>query len=258
MNENNRNILVSLDALYDTPLQVYKEHYDSDVLTKVLKNWGDPNRYLIWDKSYGVPMEEYLDHWNNRGNELLHPSEGVTPIDTTSVLDIINISIDTHDYEIDRNEIAIMVNQYPFTLTEKEQDVLSRVITNTTGIKVIFKNIPKLDITPGYLNSLSVGSWFDIDVDQWIGNKISKIAPLETWTDSMVCPEIHLYSPKIFNIEDGATPNVKSKMILKGKSIWEVRTQTFKPLIDLDYLPTVHFTSTKAVKTLEIINAINE
>jgi len=256
-NNINQNILVSIDALFDTPLQVYKVYYNDTIVSNVLSNWGKVNRHLMWDNSYGIPMEDYLDNWNNRGNDLLHPKNGVTPLDTTSVLDLINIAIETSEFDIDRSKISIIVNQHPFELSEVEQKQLSKVILNTTGINCIFKNIKQLEITPSYLNGLKVGSWFDIDIDKWIGHMVDKIGPSDIWTDSMVCTEIRLYTPKVFNIVDGAKEDINNKLILKGKSIWEVREQIFKPLIDLDYIDTVHFTSTKAVKALEISNTFN-
>lgn len=248
------SILISLDAIYDTALGVYKRHLTEDTLGVVLQDWGNPKRAIMWNDTYPMAKDDFIKAWADRSIEDLKVS------DVTPLADLIAASVKQFNNDITNNGDKItlaILNTHPYELSEKEQEVMRRLIGQALDLPVNSIHKPKLSIYPMFLKSSGIVDWYDVDMDEWFATYITKAMDNDNFK---MAPEVNLNMPAILRANEwdsfvlaGRSVNMAA---YKGRNVFDVRSETFAPLIAADYITPTVYTSTIAVKTYNTANAI--
>lgn len=151
--ETVKKLLVDLDCLLDTRLSTIF-HLNKDAYKTLLKNKAyytrlTDNFELLTDGL--ITQEAYLKAYQHRDKERLKHS---SPTRMLKVLNQISKDIEAQSVtEPDTSGLIIGVNTYPYSLTEKEQEVLaiSVEVYCSPSTKVHCVSIPLLDCTPLYI-----------------------------------------------------------------------------------------------------------
>lgn len=226
-------LLVDLDCVLDTRLSTILYLTDLNKVGECLSH-GYTTRPL--DLYKGIDINLYKETYANRGTNKAILLEGLkTPIVNLINDYVIEISVKCY-HSNDLLKPSIIINTYPYILTEDENKVLLDVFITLTGLKADIELIHKSneELTPMYIKD-KIALFIKYDFKDW----------LETHAANgnfkkVICPEVVMYGPAIFYDRLPNETEIKAYQDA-NTNFFKNLEDIVKPLINLKLLDIENF-----------------
>lgn len=223
---NIKNIYIDIDSLLDTRITILKELLP-EFTEDYLKDENHPYFYRTNNsfkyRDYTIPDTLFMELYKYRSKNVLKESKPtILSYLMLNVLDDVFKSIEVED----KNEKpAIIVNVYPYKLTEEEQALfqlyLYNFIPSVIPIEMVYKPIEEL--TPDYFKSKSVIDIYMYNGYRWLEYIVSNMSFLDAFMVDKT-----LFLPKFFS------NNLKTEETVGD--LYELFTYSYSNIIRLEFL----------------------
>jgi len=231
MTTNTSAIIIELDCLLDTRLTTLLEHYGADVVERVITN-GYHKRWV--DKFLDIDYQEFQHHYQNRDKRVLKSAIRTPLIRLVQefVLGTIANSANTPFH----NQAKVIVNIYPYELTESEIRTIRNTITTLTKANADVEIISKTptELTPRYL-STETSLMVMYDIQPWLEAQSENSA-----FKKQACPDMGLFTPMMFK---KYPLSHEDKKIIKSMDtpLFEYLAKSIAPFAKVLFLPVEKF-----------------
>lgn len=231
MTKNTSAIIIELDCLLDTRLTTLLEYYGADVVERVLAK----NYHKRWvDKFLDIDYQEFQNHYQNRDKRVLK-SAIRTPL-TRLVQEFVLGTIANSTNTPFHNQPKVIVNIYPYELTESEirviRDTIITLTKSNADVEIISKS--PAELTPRYL-STETSLMVMYDIQLW----------LEAHSENgnfkkQACPDMGLFTPMMFKKYPISN---EDKKIIKSMDapLFEYLAKSIAPFAKVLFLPVEKF-----------------
>lgn len=244
------NVIADIDTLLDTRQGVLSKLLDQDSLLKLITSQAYLSRER--DEFEGVDMTVYNRMYKDR-NKVTITSSIVSYMFNVIKSKVVSI-MQKANFNDDVKEVNLLVNFYPYKLTEAETDMIVDVIFRkmevSTHIKPIYKSPEEL--SPAYLNIANIEELFIYDTNRWINAHAASLPVTRIVKRSVHLPA--LLTNKVSE-EDMQRFNKTG-----FKDIHAYLEQCFSPMVTLDYMPIMFYgniiTVSAALEKLRMRNVL--
>lgn len=231
MSTSYSNVIADIDTLLDTRQGVLSKLMSGEDLLNLITS----ESYLMRerDEFEGVDMAVYKQMYKLRdkltiSNSIVSYMFNVVKSKVVSIMQKANFNDDI-------KEVNLLVNFYPYKLSEKDTDMIIDVIFRkmevNTHIKPIFKSPEEL--SPAYLNIANIEELFIYDTNRWINAHAATLPVIR-----IVKRSVHLPAILTNKISDEDLQKFKKTGF---KDIHAYLEQCFSPMVSLDYMPIMFY-----------------
>ena len=181
--ENNNNLLVDLDSLFDTRLPVLMGISEAAAYN-VLNSGYYYNR--VKDEFDLIPASIFRTIYRYRTKGVL---EYALPTHIFNVMASILDDIYRDDTKnvLNKDDKYLYINLYPYELSVNEKDILSKAIKQLIPpVNIKFINVNNVELTPKWIYN-NVSSMIKYDLQDWIEWHVSDLSLLEQPILDVLC-----------------------------------------------------------------------
>lgn len=230
MSEDNTKasiLMIDLDSLFDTRLGTIILNYNDQINT-IFRSDRYHNRL---DDSFNnaIDKDEFYKYYALRDKRTLREST------LTIMVDIVKDFVrDVHLSDTTTPIIfypKILVNIYPYDLTEEEQNIIAAGLSSYLKDKVEIEivNMDYNAISIDFVNNISVLVMYEYH--KWLDTQTN----IDGFKDK-ACPNTTLFAPRLFFKEIPKTAK-------ESDNIFNMLTNISKPFINLELLPSLFFST---------------
>lgn len=230
-------IFVEFDAIFDTRAALLSTYGEEALVV----NLTDEYFSRLLDKFNGIDYNEFKEKYKERNKKLLLGS-ATTPI-VFMISDFVSSTIKNSINGPELMEPSIVINTYPYKLTDEELILIRDTFINITKgyAQISFVFMTAEDITPKYLrDNISIAIMYDYTI--WLEHHSStnmlKLIPIPTIT--LIAPAIFFKEPDKILI---------AKHSKEGLDPFKAMQELAAPFIDLKLLPIYLFSIAVKKKT---------
>lgn len=226
-------IYIDIESLFDIRQAALSKLMPPDELANFVIS--DEYNFRTTDIFKNVDMSEYNKIKENTDPDLL-PRSTVTFILNTLTTKLQNLQ-KRNSYYGETKQPEILLNVYPFKLTEKQlnsiQNLLFIKLGKSCHVNLIDKSIA--DISPHFIKSLDISSCFIYDVSGWIEKHGDTL-------NTINLPDTLIYFPSIYKLEDDA--DEISKIVKLGfKDIFSYVEFLLSNVANVSFLPILFYSN---------------
>lgn len=229
-----KRTLIELDCLFDTRLACISLISAACAAEIMTKGYFERQSDEFW-KKVSIDKEEYLNLYKNRGdNPRVLEASHITMFMAYAFPSMIRALINEVLFTPFSVQFEIVINEYPYSLSNKEREILSETIKDFVAIdfNVSFVRKSPKQLTPAYISStFAMLTMYDYETfvkeqgDALIKNPLT---------------DVKFYSPAIYGVR---VPTLEEMQEMHNNQIdpfSEVRLIA-SPMMDLELLPISNF-----------------
>lgn len=225
------NIMIDLDSLIDTRQGILSKFLEDDKLTELVTS----EEYILRERDVfpDIDVDLYNKHYSERDKSTL--SNGIV----TYVFNIMKIKLSniihkaTHNQDI--KEINLLINFYPYKLTEKETDSIIDVVFQKLGLEIFIKPMWRSpeELNPTFIQNNNIIDLFLYDTNAWCNSNLQLLQATPITKHSIYLPAL---------ITNPLTDELKYKFDKTGfKDIHTLMEYGLSPFVVLNYLPILFY-----------------
>lgn len=241
MEKETVKVYVDVDSLFDLRQGVLSQLMDFDSLLEYLKS--DEYNFRDIDR-FPVDMNEYTKILN----------EGRLTTIQNSVITYIADILTTKLFRLEkRNSFMgvskapeILLNMYPFNLTEEQEEVFRSALFKKLGIEcyitIIYMDLK--DLTPVFIKNTEIIGCFIYNITRWLDLHLEAL-------NKQSMPELMIYGPALYKNKDEEKMKEIEKIKKLGfKDLFEYMEFLVMTLVSVNFLPTLFYNNILLAKPL--------
>lgn len=246
MSESNISVIfIDLDSLLDIRQAIIGSIVnDNKVLQEIVTS--DQYNFRKSD-TFNIDMEIYREKYNNRSK---------IDIENSTISYMYNIlknrtkrAIRMGQIQVNRADVAILLNIYPYELTEKEAQQIAYLLYTKLdlNVEVTAVNIPYKDINMAYIKSNNIKELFIYDFNTWVKEQGEALYNYKAY-------DVVLNVPALINKE--MTLQDENKIKENGfTDIFSLTEFLLSPIIRVVFVPVLFYTNiiVSSVKVTEFL-----
>lgn len=238
-------ILVDIQSLFDLRQAALSFEYDTDKLIDFISK--DVYNFREFDVFPDLPKTFYKDKLKSKNKHLLPRST------ITYIFHVLKTRIDNMEkrnaYYNESNRPEIVVNVYPFVLSEKDQDILKNLIFVKLKSECLISiiNVHSKTLSPFYLKASNFVAAYLYSFSEWIEHHADSLSD-KSRLDTL------LNFPALGEGEKDKEMDKKLQM-LGFKDIFTYTTYLFSSAVTITFLPVIFYSNlTTAMVYVEYFN----
>lgn len=231
----NSRIMIDLDALLDTRTGVLFEIDEVEAVNILKKGWRERTSDTLDLYSDVITTKQYKEAYEQRSKYTLSVSR---PTNILKIIapEVLKMVLAAGTPNSSQEDFCLVVNVYPYVLTDDEAYMVQKSIEDTIGAEVPVRITSYLPDSTRltYLEMRGFTDYVTYDMSGWLKREFNDITKAEEFVSA---PSVSIWGPAFLIENNALTKALEDEPNLSSKDDpWQFLKVTFAPFVNLNWI----------------------